>query len=120
MRKVTVSISVGPSPRDRALARLARGLVDREDVVAVDADAGHAVGDAPCRRRWRGRLLLRGTEMAQWLFSQTKTHGAFQTPAKFIPAWNSPSTGAAVAEVDPAWRSSRRGSARRARCRRPA
>ncbi len=32
-----------------------------------------------------------GTEMAQWLFSQTKTQGDFQTPAKLSPLWNSPS-----------------------------
>ena len=44
MRIVTASISVGPSPAMRALARLARRLEHRLGVVAVDLDAREAVG----------------------------------------------------------------------------
>ena len=92
MRNVTVSIIVGPSPASARFARLARRLVDREHVVAVHADARACRTRWPCRRTsfdavWHSA----GTEMAQWLFSQMKTQGAFQTPAKFMPAWNSPS-----------------------------
>src|SRR5262245_28738707 len=36
-----------------------------------------------------------GTEIAQPLFSHTKTHGEANTPAKFIPVWKS------LAEVAP-------------------
>ena len=32
-----------------------------------------------------------GTEIAHWLFLQKKIVGALNTPAKFIPAWKSPS-----------------------------
>src|SRR5205809_388189 len=35
--------------------------------------------------------FLSGTEMAHWLFWQTKTSGTCQTPAKFIASWKSPS-----------------------------
>src|SRR4051812_20778931 len=34
--------------------------------------------------------LSRGTLMAQPLFRQMNTQGAFHTPAKFMPTWNSP------------------------------
>ena len=34
--------------------------------------------------------LAPGVEMAQPLFRQKKMHGDFQTPAKFMPTWNSP------------------------------
>ena len=35
--------------------------------------------------------LLRGIEIAHWLFWQKKTVGAFQTPAKLSASWKSPS-----------------------------
>src|SRR5205814_4554034 len=45
---------------DRALAGLAGGLVDGEDVVPVDADAGHAVGDRLVGEGCGGGLRLLG------------------------------------------------------------
>ncbi len=63
---------------------------DGEDVVAVDANAGHAVGDALVGEVSRSPSGARpGTLMAQPLLRQKKTTGALKTPAKFIPLWKS-------------------------------
>jgi hypothetical protein len=56
-------MSVGPAAGARALRRPLRDRVHREEIVAVDADAGHAITRATRRERAllaAGRALERG------------------------------------------------------------
>ena len=73
------------------LERLARRLVDRLDVLAVD------LRSRACRRRPRacarssiGECWRAGVDSAQWLFSQTKTAGTFQSCARLSDSWKVP------------------------------
>ena len=70
----------------RALDGLARGLVDRQHIVAVEFDAGHAVAGAAVGHAGIAGGVSNGTSVAYWLFSQTKRTGSFQMPAMFSPS----------------------------------
>src|SRR3990170_675437 len=90
MRYVRHSTRVGPPPdRARSTARFVAAYTARTSfpsartpsnpyAVAFSANVFDAV--------WR----LKGTEIAHWLFLHRKTHGTWNTPAKFIPTWKSP------------------------------
>src|SRR5438093_8720763 len=91
IRYVTASIIVGPPPL-RALSAAAF-------VTAYTASRSLPTTRTPSKpyakafwaRVFEAVWRVTGTEIAHWLFLQKKIVGVLKTPAKFIPAWKSPS-----------------------------
>ena len=84
----------------RARDRLARRLVDREHVAAVDPRARASRSRPPCRRASPPRVCAEsGVEIAHWLLLQKRTSGARITAGEVRALVERALGGGAVAEV---------------------